>query len=141
MKEVKIVYISSLLVCFQQIVASNISQFGVIRNDNNMRGSNHFGPNYKMFESQANSIYPVSFCFIKCIFVKFELLFHFSQLSKSKNKKCIQLNPFYSKCNFEKMTNIWFFFSFSKLFASILASWLENLEIHFLNFRWNYGIV
>lgn len=86
-----------------------------------MRGSNHFGSNYKMFESQANSIYPVSFWFIKCIIVKFELLFHFSQLSKSKNKKCIQLNPFYSKCNFEKMTNIWFFFSFSKLFASYFS--------------------
>uniref|UniRef100_A0A1I8EG44 Uncharacterized protein n=1 Tax=Wuchereria bancrofti TaxID=6293 RepID=A0A1I8EG44_WUCBA len=61
MRRVGIVCTSTLLVYFQQITASNISQLDIIRNDNNINGNNNFGSNRRMFGSQANSISFISY--------------------------------------------------------------------------------
>ncbi|VDO45488.1 unnamed protein product [Brugia timori] len=45
MRRIGIVCTSTLLVYFQQITASNISQLGIIRNGNNINGNNNFGSN------------------------------------------------------------------------------------------------
>lgn len=61
MRRIGIVCTSTLLVYFQQITASNISQLGIIRNGNNINGNNNFGSNRRMFGSQTHSISFISY--------------------------------------------------------------------------------
>ncbi|KAM3725771.1 Sodium/hydrogen exchanger [Dirofilaria immitis] len=60
MGQINIVYLSFLLIYFQQTTASNKSQVGVIHNDNVMHGNNSLRPTRRVFRSQENSLNSIS---------------------------------------------------------------------------------